>query len=575
MSDAEQAQDRITELQTQVRTVERALEELRAQHAKLERNLGDITHERDEYRKLYELVSIECERMRRHLFGRKAEQVDPAQMQLALALISPIVNGAGPAAQGPAGDGAPGATSPEPQGPTTPPGPQGAGNDSGRGERKEKERKHTPHGRQKLPEHLPVERIEILPPEAMGEGAATLVRIGEEVSETLEWRAASHVRMQVVRPKFARRGEPEQGVMIADVPEGPIPRCLAGPGLLALILVNKHADHLPLNRQEKMFLRYGIHLARSTLCGWVEGCALLLCYIVEAMAKDALQAHCIAIDATGVLVLEKEKCRRGHFWVMVADRRHVLFRFTPRHTKDGPKEFLRGYKGYVQADAASVYDELYRTEEALEVGCWAHCRRYFYEAMSSDQERALIGIGFIRELFAIDADTRDLPPSERTEKRRSRSEPLLTSFRAWLEVEETLTLPKSPIAGAIRYALNQWTALTRFLDDGRLLLDNNRSERELRRQAVGRKNWLFVGSDDGAEWNAIVVSLIASCELHGIEPWAYLRDVLILLPRWPRDRVLQLAPAYWEQTLEQTDARQRLAAFPWKRDGTPSSSSSG
>jgi transposase len=197
VSDAEQAQERITELQMQVCTVERALEELRAQHAKLEHKLGVITHERDEYRKLYELVSIECERMRRHLFGRKAEQVDQAQMQLALALISPIINDTGPTTQGPAGDGAPGATSPEPQGPTTPAGPQGSGNERGRGERNEpKERKHTPHGRQKLPEHLPVERIEILPPEAMGEDAATLVRIGEEMSETLEWRAAGHVRMQ-------------------------------------------------------------------------------------------------------------------------------------------------------------------------------------------------------------------------------------------------------------------------------------------------------------------------------------------------------------------------------------------
>jgi len=565
-----QAQERIAELQTQVHTLGRALEELRAQQAKIEAKLRLVAHERDEYRKLYELVSVECERMRRDLFGRKAEHVDPAQIQLALELVSPMLHDAGSAAQGPAGDGAPSATSPEPQGPTAPPGPQ-----SGSNRRDRSERKHTPHGRQKLPEHLPVERIEILPPEAMGEDAATLVRIGEEVSETLEWRSAGHVRMQIVRPKFARRGEPEKGVMIADVPEGPIPRCLAGPGLLAQILVNKYADHLPLNRQEKIFARRGIHLARSTLCGWVDGCASLLKHIVEAMAKDALQAHCIAIDATGVLVLKKEQCHRGHFWVMVADRQHVLFRFTPRHTKDGPKELLRGYKGYVQADASNVYDELYRTEQALEVGCWAHCRRHFYESMPSDRERALIGIGFIRELFALEDATRELPPSQRTEERRTRAEPLLIRFRAWLEVEETLVLPKSPIASAIGYALNQWTALTRFLDDGRLLLDNNRSERELRRQAVGRKNWIFVGSDDGAEWNAIVVSLIASCELHRIEPWAYLRDVLVLLPRWPRDRVLALAPAYWQQTLEKTDARQRLAAFPWTRDGAPSGSSSG
>jgi transposase len=235
-----------------------------------------------------------------------------------------------------------------------------------------KGRKSTPYGRQKLPEHLPVERIELLPAEAHDGRATELVRIGEEVSETLEWRPASFVRLQIVRPKFAVKGEPEQGVVIADTPGSAIRRGLAGPGLLAHVLVSKYADHLPLHRLEKMFERWGLHLSRSTLCGWVASCAEQLGYIVEAMAKDALNAHCIAIDATGVLVQAKDKCRRGHFWVLVADRDHVLFRFTPHHNQDGPKEFLRGYKGYVQADASNVYEKLYRTEQVTEVGCWAH-----------------------------------------------------------------------------------------------------------------------------------------------------------------------------------------------------------
>jgi hypothetical protein len=277
------------------------------------------------------------------------------------------------------------------------------------------------------------------------------------------------------------------------------------------VLVNKFADHLPLHRQEKIFERHGIHLARSTLCGWVASCAELLGYIVSAMAKDALGAHCIAMDATGVLVQAKEQCRRGHFWVLVADHDHVLFRYTPRHTNDGPKEFLRGYKGYVQADASAVYEALYRTEQVVEVGCWAHCRRHFFEALPSDRELALVAIGFIRELFELDKGTAELPPGRRTEERRAQAEPVLARFREWLDAQSTLVLPKSPIASAIGYALNQWTALTRFLEDGRLKLDNNRSERELRREAIGRKNWLFVGTDDGAEWNATVVSLIASC----------------------------------------------------------------
>ena len=524
----------------------------------LEKKLARAAHERDEYRKLYELASMELERLRRHIFGRKAEHVDPAQVQLAFDAVTQALLAA---AAAPGGDGAGSAEAPPgetpPGGAPPAPGPQRSADQKGR--------KVTPHGRQRLPEHLPVERIEILPLEALDEGAASLVRIGEEISEKLEWRPASFIRLQIVRPKFATRGEPEQGIAIAEPPESPIPRCLAGPGLLAHVIINKHADHLPLHRQERIFEREGVHLSRSTLCGWMDAGAELLGCVVEAMAEDALKAHCIAIDATGVLVLAKEQCRRGHFWVLVADRDHVLFRFTPRHNSDGPKEFLRGYQGYVQADAASVYHLLYRTEKVIEVGCWSHCRRGFFEAMTSDRERALVAIGFIRELFVIDAETRELPPCQRTEERRSRAVPVLAKFRAWLETQVLLVLPKSPVAEAIGYALNQWTALTRFLEDGRLHLDNNRSERELRHEAIGRKNWIFVGSDEGAEWNAIFVSLIASCRLHGIEPWAYLRDVLILLPRWPRARVLELAPKYWKQTLENTDARQRLAASPWSQ----------
>lgn len=522
------------------------IEALRALVARVTQERDRAAHERNEYKKLYELASIELERLRRHIFGQKAEHVDPAQMQLAFEAVTKLLATAPPPAK----------DAPESPPPAPPLTAQG---------QEETKPKRTGHGRSKLPEHLPVERIELLPIEAQGDEGTRLVRIGEEVTETLEWRTGSFVRLQIVRPKFAVKGEPERGVCIAPVVEAPILRSLAAPGLLAYVLVSKFADHIPLHRLEAIVARQGISLARSTLCGWVEACATLLSVIVEAMAKDALNAHCIAMDATGVLVQDKERCRRGHFWVLVADRDHVLFRFTPRHNREGPKAFLRGYKGYVQADASSVYDELFRTEQVTEVGCWAHCRRGFFEAMSSDRERAMAALGFIHKLYALDAETRPLPPSQRTEQRRLRAQPLLGAFRGWLEAESLVVLPRSPMASAIGYALNQWGALCRFLDDGRLRLDNNRSELELRRQAVGRKNWLFVGSDEGAEWNTVVVSLIASCALHGLEPWSYLRDVLILLPGWSRDRVLELSPKRWKQTLEQTDARQRLADSPWRR----------
>lgn len=538
-------------------TVERAaLEKLVArvtqERDRVVKERDRAAHERNEYKKLYELASIELDRLRRHVFGQRAEHVDPGQMQLAFEAVTKLLSTPTP----PDGETA---DSPPPTPPPNPPPGQG-----------QKGSKRTGHGRQTLPEHLPIERIELLPLEAQGDEGKHLVRIGEEVTETLEWRTGSFVRVQIVRPKFAVKGEPERGVVIAPVAEAPIPRSLAAPGLLAYVLVSKFADHLPLHRLEGIVARQGVTLARSTLCGWVEACATLLSVLVEAMAKDALKAHCIAMDATGVLVQNKDRCRRGHFWVLVADRDHVLFRFTPKHNREGPKSFLRGYTGYVQADAASVYEELFRSEQVTEVGCWAHCRRGFFEAMGSDRERARVALGFIQKLYALDAQTRDLPQELRTAQRRLRAEPLLTALHGWLEAESLVVLPRSPIGGAIGYALNQWGALCRFLEDGRLRLDNNRSELELRRQAVGRKNWLFVGSDEGAEWNAIIVSLIASCALHGLEPWSYLRDVLILLPGWSRDRVLELSPKRWKQTLEQTDARQRLAASPWRRATTAS-----
>jgi hypothetical protein len=204
-----------------------------------------------------------------------------------------------------------------------------------------------------------------------------------------------------------------------------------------------------------------------------RSCAEVLGYLVAAMAKDALSAHCLVVDATGVLVQAKDKCRRGHFWVLVADRDHVLFRFTPRHNQDGPKEFLRGYKGYVQADASSVHEELFRTEQVTEAGCWAHFRRRFFETMSSDRERATTELGFIHQLFAIDEATEDLAPGRRTEQRRSHAMPSPCSMPSahGSTARSSLVLPRSPVAGAIGDARNQWPALIRFLEDGWLRLD--------------------------------------------------------------------------------------------------------
>jgi transposase len=500
------------------------------------------SHERDEYKKLYELVSLELERTRRHLFGKKAETVDPSQTQLAFLLATASEKLARSPEGGPSGN-------------------------KQRGERG----KPTPHGRSKVPEHLPTERIELVPAEVQRDPDAW-ERIGEETRELIEWRSASHVRVVVVRPKYVRKGADAKKVVIAEPLALPIERGLAGPGLLAWVLVSKFCDHLPLHRLEGILDRYGAPIARSTLCGWVEAMHELCAPLEQAMWQDALQSDYVAVDATGVLVQAREQCRRSHFWVLASDNGHVLFRYTKRNNKSSVKELLGGYRGYLQADAATVYDFLYLDGDCIEVGCWAHCRRRFFEALSTDRDRANIALGFIAKLYQIDRDTMEMDVQQRTRERAARAGPVLNSFFAWVDDEQLQVLPESPIGKAVTYARNQRVALARFLDDGRLRLDNNRSERELRREAVGRKNWLFVGSDDGAKWNATFVSLIASCQQHKLEPWAYLRDLFCLLPDWPYSRVLELAPKHWRQAREQAEVQQRLAANPLRVISLPSHS---
>ena len=488
-------------------------------------------HERDEYRKLYELVMLELERTRRHLFGQKAEHVDPNQAQLAFMEIAKQLSQL-----------------------EQPPATSNGKGSKGAAANADKPKK-PPTGRKPLPEHLPVERIVLEPDNVEG-----LKKIGEETAETLEWRSASYVRVQVVRPKYAQaKADGGTEVLIAPPPDKPIDKGLCGPGLLAKTVVAKFADSLPLNRQSVIFEREGLQLSRSTLCGWVEQAYNLTRPITDAMRVDALGSDYIAIDATGVLVQSKERCRRGHFWVMISNNGQVLFRYTRRHTKMSVKELLGDYSGYVQADAATVYDFLYTDQECVEVGCWAHCRRRFFDSLSTDEDRALRALGLIKRLFEIDRETATLPRMKRTRERAKRAGPLLKLFFEWADAEALQVLPESPIGKAITYARNQRQPLTRFIEDARLRMTNNYSERELRREAVGRKNWLFVGSDEGGDWNAHFVSLIASCKLHGIEPWAYLRDLFILAPNWPASRVLELCPKLWNQTLQQPEAQQALA----------------
>ncbi len=501
---------------------------------------AELAQERDRYHALYLKLLEHCERLAKGLLGRKAERFPGDQAQLTLQLLGLVLRGA---------DGAESLTL----------------------EAKPLVRAHErakPTGRQPLPEHLPRVEIEVLPEEVKREGLDAFERIGEETSELIERRPASLVVVRTIRPKFVRRDRERGGetrVHTAELPELPIERGLAGPGMLADTIVRRWQDHLPLHRLERIYAREGLELARQTICGWHLELRELVAPVVDAMWTDARAAPYLCTDATGVKVQAKGACRNGHFFVVVAPERSVLFAYAARHDGAAVDRLLAGYQGYLVADAHSVYDHLYLGGQVVEVGCWAHCRRYFFKALETEPERAREALALIQQLFLIERELKELASRKRKLARAERSKPLVDAFFAWCERAADDALDDTPLAKGIGYARNQRQALARFLEDGRLPIHNNASEGQLRRQAVGRNNWTFLGSDEGGETNATFVSLLASCQLHAIEPWSYLRDLLSLLPRWPKRHALELAPLSWRDTLQRADVQQRLVADPYRQ----------
>ncbi len=509
----------------------------------LQDSIRRIDNERAQYIKLYQLTLLELERLRRQLFGKKSERVKDEQLTLEFMQVAEAVRAMEET------------LTPEERAPI----PNSVRNN-------DKEKKRTPHGRQTLPEHLPVERIELPAPLEVEENPTDYKKVGEDVSETLERRPATLVRVQIVRPKFAKKADEDAGIIASKLPTKPIEKGLAGPGLLAHIIVSKFQDNLPLNRQESIFAREHVTLGRATMCAWIKQAAELPILLFKAMKEDAMKAHCIATDATGVLVQAEGKCHRGHFFVLIADRDHILYFYERYHNGDAVEKLLGNYKGHIVADAHIIYDHLYgESEGRIECACWAHTRRYFFDAIASERDLAMHAIHLIGKLFEVEREIKGLPPDEKLRIRQEKSKPVTEEFFKWRDEKWPDAVEHSPIYKGLQYAGNQQTALLQFLKDGRIPIHNNDSERALRQQVIGRKNWLFLGSEDGGEWNCVFTSLIASARLHGIEPWSYLRDIFILLPDWPRSRILELSPKFWKQTLENSDARQRLSANPFYR----------
>lgn len=480
----------------------------------------------------------QIESIKKHLYGKKSEKITGPQLLFEYAgLLMEMQKGA---------DETPDEDSAQPEEKEKPP----------RARKKKK--------RLQIKKVLPIEKSEYeLSDEkcTCEKCGGTLKKMGEEVTKQLDYRPASfyihtHVRFKYSCPCC------KESIVLADMPSQPIEKGLAGPGLLANILVNKYCDHLPLYRQEQIYQREGIELPRQTMCDWIAGCATLLQPIYDWMKKDLLASVVINTDDTPVRVQDqnREGTRQGRFWVYVGDRNHpqVLYDYTPNRCREGPLKFLEDYRGYLQADAYPGYDALYRSGDVIEVGCMAHCRRKFWDAQSTAIEAAHVAIGYIGCLYRIEREAKEEEEKQqltgedqikyRYTMRQEKAVSIVNEFHEWLLAQEKKHLPKSPMGEAIHYALAQWDALTRYLSDGRLSIDNNIAEQNIRPIAVGRKNWLFCGSDNGGDRAAIIYSLAQTCKRHGVNPFNYFRDVLERIADFPINQIHQLTPLAWKES---------------------------
>ena len=428
-------------------------------------------------------------------------------------------------------------------------------------------------GRRPIPQDLPrVETVIDLSEEEKKcpHCGAMRVRIGEEVSERLEFEPARLFVQRIVRPKCAC---PEccGHVQTAPLPPQPIDKGIAGAGLLALVATNKFADHLPLYRQEGIFARSGVDVPRSTMCDWLRQAADRLLPLAALLTTIIRAGRFVQSDDTPVRMMDAGRgtTLEARFWVYVGGnllgtgppaegipklgdrlRKYVVFEFTRSREGKWPQAWLKDFKGVLQADAFSGYDQLYKTDRVVEAGCWGHARRKFRDARKTEPSRALYVMTLIQRLYTVErrAMEENLDAQDRLELRSEFSRPVLTLIRTWLDEQQPRLLPKSPLGEAVQYALNQWNALARYVDDADVEIDNNACERAIRAVAIGRKNWLFVGSEFGGETAATFFSLIASARLHEIEPWAYLRDVIRTMPTidsHDTTRLAELLPHQW------------------------------
>jgi len=398
-----------------------------------------------------------------------------------------------------------------------------------------------------IPESVPREVVRLEPDEAdktCGCGASK-VCIGCETSQVLELMPAQFKVIVYERAKYACKQCEGEGVVVAAVPAKPIEGGLPGFGLMADVLVKKYADHLPLHRIREIYKRHGPDIPVSTMADWVTAGTEAVVPVAQELRRLMLESGVVQVDATPLTVLDRDKpggAKRGHMYAMLGDDKWVVYDYRPTGEGTGPCEFLGLREGWIQADAGGAFDPLFALGRAKEAGCWSHARRYFVQALDSDK-RAAIAVKWIADLFMLEREAADYTPDDRLALRLERSKPILDDLHAWVGETWKTAPPKSPMGKALTYAVNQWKPLSRFLEDGRLAIHNNACERALRKIAIGRNNWLFAGSDAGAERAAVIYTVLGTCRLRGVDPYAWLKDVLEKLASgWKQSEIAALLP---------------------------------
>ncbi len=512
-------------------TLEDALDKLATLEERVEILSQALEAERREKRDLAYYIDY----LRRRLHGPKGEQLDPNQLQIAFEDLVEVLEAERPMAPPIEATEAPDAESPEDRIP-------------------KKHRRKGAHGRKKAPEELPRVRVEHdleFADRCCPSCSNEMSRIGETVTEEVDYVPASVLVREHARPKYACR-DCQEGVVIAELPPRPIDKGRPGPGLLSQILVAKYSDHMPLHRQEAIFERHGYEVSRSTMCDWVGKCAELLFPVVQKMRDAVVSSAVVNADETPLLMQTNSQGggkQRCYLWAYVGDQNDVVYDFRLSRARDGPTDFLTSFEGYLQVDGYAGYNEVCEQDAVTKVACWAHARRGFFDALTTATADASNVLAKIQRLYKIEKDGREagLDPEELCELRRSKARPILASIEQDLARLAKSALPKSPLGRAVAYTQNLWDELGLYVDDGRLAIDNNSVERAMRGVAVGRKNWLFCGSESGGQRAAVIYSLIETCKRHGVEPFEYLRDVLARIRTVADDELDELTPRGWKR----------------------------